>query len=99
MGDESLRVLEDAEILTLVETHLLEKDSPRPVEARCVYARWKPRVAVTACFDLRFSDRVNRLITYKRYVGMKAAHIRDSFEPDEYTAELVTPSVSHRLWR
>jgi len=91
VGDGDLTVPLPEEIVALVGQHMVEGGGPRPVRADWVHARWKPHTAISACFEVSFSDGAQRLVTWKRYKGPKAEHLRRHFAPDRYAREQARP--------
>jgi aminoglycoside phosphotransferase (APT) family kinase protein len=80
-GEPQLAPPDEAGVLGLVSEHLLRRGAPPPVAAEWTYARWKPGVAVSAAFALRFADDAERLVHVKRYAGDKAGHVAARHAP------------------
>ena len=73
LGDAELVIPEDPQILAWVRERLCTEDSSEPAAIELQYARWKPRVAVTATWRVSLVGGVDNLVTFKRHLGGKAA--------------------------
>lgn len=74
----------DADLaLALCTAHLAIPGIPPPSSARLDYARWKPRVSITAGYTLAFPDGEERILALKRYVAGKARALARDYLPDE----------------
>ena len=105
-GDQLLAPPAPAEMLDLVREHLARDGVPAPVEARWVYARWKPGTSLTAGFELDYADGRRRWVSWKRYADGKGQRLAERREravspdaADELLAEhaLLASSGAH-LW-
>lgn len=69
-------------LIARVHEHLVLANGPRPLAARIVYARWKPRASLTALYEVELDDGDRVLVTCKRYASDKARTIASGYEPD-----------------
>jgi hypothetical protein len=79
-GDDRLAPPAADELLALVGAHLARPGAPAPVEARWVYARWKPATSLTAGFELDYADGRRRWVSWKRYADGKVGRLAERGE-------------------
>ncbi|MCE9592625.1 MAG: hypothetical protein K8S98_00390 [Planctomycetes bacterium] len=69
-GEPELVPPSESELVELAREHLF--DEVAPVSARSTFARWKPRVALCAAWDVDLADGSRAIVVAKRYRGDKA---------------------------
>ncbi len=74
-------------LVDAVARSLCSASGPRPREARCVFARFKPERALALAFDVCFDDGATRVIVAKRHAAAK----RESSAPYEFGAGGLRP--------
>lgn len=80
--------LADAEhLVAAVERSLCAVGAPKPLEATCVFARWKPGRALALAFEVAFDDGVRRVVVAKTHASSK----RESAPPYELDAGGLRP--------
>ena len=95
-GDAQLCPPSIEEMLARVLRDLQLDSGPRAIEVTWEYSRWKPHVAVSALYRVRFEDGLESFVTYKRYTGDKAGQIED-WAPDDDALEAAQSGAQRRL--
>lgn len=67
------------------------------ISAQLDFVRWKPTVALTATYIVALADGSERYVTWKRYRGDKAQHVRASFEPDADEVACAAPLLPYAV--
>jgi aminoglycoside phosphotransferase (APT) family kinase protein len=97
LGDPELVPPGEDEVLALVRAHLLADPADPPVGASWERARWKPGVAVAACFRLAHTSGAESLVAVKRWAGDKARAVASGRAADARAAEASGPLLPRAL--
>ncbi|MBI5431625.1 MAG: hypothetical protein HZA52_02215 [Planctomycetes bacterium] len=95
-GETELAPPTESELVALANEHLF-RGAVRA--ARWSFARWKPRVALCAAYDVEFDDGATGIVVAKRYLGDKARSLAARRrEEDRELHEAVLPDERLHLW-
>ncbi|MFN9785721.1 MAG: hypothetical protein ACK57N_03995 [Planctomycetia bacterium] len=83
---ETLSVPSTDELCSLLGETLVAPGGPRPVSARLLWARWKPRTALASAHAVLCDDGATRLVSVRRHHGGK-----DPGRVDARASELAAP--------
>lgn len=83
-GEASLVPPTGEELLALLGRNLARSGGPAARGAELAYARWKPGTSCTATYRVELDDERTTWVTWKRYLGGKAAQIERSYGADEH---------------
>ncbi len=75
------------EFVAAVARSLCGEGAPRPLEARCVFARYKPGRALALAFEVAFDDGAKRVVVAKSHASAK----RESAPPYELASGALRP--------
>lgn len=91
LGERELALPEPTGLCERVRAHLLPSGGPAVLDARLLFARWKPGTAIAGTWSVVLEGLGERLVSYKAYGGEKHRDASAALAPNRHMLERAAP--------